>query len=189
MASSQHSLDLNISLSEQAAEVAPVWQPTFHTSMGPITINDSVIRSPATALGVANNMLTPRDQLMLARRPDIVAADESQCWSIQASASVTNLCHRLRARVQENDSLQVQVAVLQKMLQEANKKISKLKEEKKDLANLVSNYEKEMRVKLQELETSRERLEVVQRRMEEEQRRIASDVQRVIDSQPSRNNV
>ena len=75
------------------------------------------------------------------------------------------------------------------MLQEANKKVSKLKEEKKDLANIVSNYEKEMRMKLQELETSRERLEVVQRRMEEEQRRIASDVQGVIDSQPSRNNV
>ena len=91
--------------------------------------------------------------------------------------------------MQENDSLQVQVAVLQKMLQEANKKISKLKEEKKDLATLVSNYEKEMRVKLQELETSRERLEVVQRMMVEEQKRIAYDVQRVIDSQPSRNNV
>ena len=93
MASSQPSLDLNIGLLGPAAEVAPVWQPTFHTSLGPITINDSMIRSLATALGVANNMLTLRDQLMLARRPDIVAADESQCWSIQASASVTNLCH------------------------------------------------------------------------------------------------
>ena len=97
MASSQPSLDLNISLSGQATEVAPVWQPTFRTSLGPITINDSVIRSPTTDLGVANNMLTPRDQLMLASRPDIVAVDESQCWSIQVSASMTNLCHRLRA--------------------------------------------------------------------------------------------
>ena len=122
MASSQPSLDLNICLLGQATEVAPVWQPTFHTSLGPITTNDSVIRSPAIALGVANNMLTPRYQLMLASRPDIVVEDESQCWSIQASASMTNLCHRLRAQVQENDSLKVQVAVLQKMLQEANKK-------------------------------------------------------------------
>ena len=74
--------------------------------------------------------------------------------------------------------------VLQKMLQEANQKVSKLKEEKKDVAKLMSKYEKEMRVKLQELETSREWLEGVQRRMEEEQRKIASDVQRVISSQP-----
>ena len=79
MASSQPSLDLNIILSGEVAEVASVWQSTFHTSLGPITINDSVIRSPATVLGVVNNMLTPRDQLMLARRPDILAADESQC--------------------------------------------------------------------------------------------------------------
>ena len=93
MASSQPSLDLNICLSGQVAEVASVWQPTFHTSLGPITVNDSMIRSSATALGVANNMLMPRYQLILASRPDIVAADESQCWSIQASASVTNLCH------------------------------------------------------------------------------------------------
>ena len=113
-----------------------------------------------------------------------MAADESQCWSFQASASVTNLCHRLRARVQENDSLKVQVAVLQKMLQEANKKISNLKQENTNLAKLSSKYEKEMRVKLQELEASRERLSGVQKRMEEEQRKIASNVQRVIDSQP-----
>ena len=184
MASSQPSLDLNICPSGQATEVAPVWQPTFRTSLGPITVNDSVIRSPATALGVANNMLMPRDQLMLASRPDIVAADESQCWSIQASASVTNLCHRLRARVQENDSLKVQVVVLQKMLQEANTKIINLKQENTNLAKLVSNYEKEMRVKLQELEASRDQLSEVQKRMEEEQRKIASDVQRVIDSHP-----
>ena len=87
MASSQPSLDLNLCPSGQSTEVAPVWQPTFRTSLGPITVNDSVIRSPATALGVANNMLMPRDQLMLGSRPDIVAADESQVWSIQASAS------------------------------------------------------------------------------------------------------
>jgi len=70
------------------------------------------------------------------------------------------------------------------MLQEANKKIINMKQENTDLAKLVSNYEKEMRVKLQELEVSRDQLSGVQKRMEEEQRKIASDVQRVIDSQP-----
>ena len=117
-------------------------------------------------------MLMPRDQLMLASRPDIVAADESQCWSIQASASVTNLCHRLRARVQENDSLKVQVAVLQKMLQEANKKIINLKQENTNLAKLVYNYEKEMRVKLQELEAYRDQLSGVQKRMRKSRGRL-----------------
>ena len=86
--------------------------------------------------------------------------------------------------MQENDFLKVQVVVLQKMLQEANKKISNLKQENTDLAKLASNYEKEMRVKLQELEASREQLDGVQKRMEEESRKIASNVQRVIDSQP-----
>ena len=70
------------------------------------------------------------------------------------------------------------------MIQEANKKISNLKQENTDLSKLVSNYEKEMRVKLQELEASRDQLSGVQKRMEEEQRKIASDVQRVIDSHP-----
>ena len=70
------------------------------------------------------------------------------------------------------------------MLQEANTKINNLKQENTNLAKLVSNYEKEMRVKLQELEASRDLLSGVQKRMEEEQRKIASDVQRVIDSHP-----
>ena len=86
--------------------------------------------------------------------------------------------------MQENDYLKVQVAVLQKMLQEANTKIINLKEENTNLAKLVSNYEKEMRVKLQELEASRDQLSSVQKRMDEEQRKIASNVQRVIDSHP-----
>lgn len=70
------------------------------------------------------------------------------------------------------------------MLQEANKKIINLKQENTDLAKLVSNYEKEMWVKLQELEASRDQLSGVQKMMEEEQRKVTSNVQRVIDSQP-----
>lgn len=105
MASSQPSLDLNVGLPGQVNEVAPIWQPTFQTLIEPVTINDSIIRSSATALGVANNMLTLRDQLVLGRRPDVVVADESQYLSIQATTSVTNMCNRLRVRIQENDFL------------------------------------------------------------------------------------
>lgn len=124
MASSQPFLDLNVGFPGQVIEVAPVWQPNFQTSVGPVIVNDSVMRSLVTTLGVVNSMVTLRDQLVLGWRPDVVAADETQWLSIQAATSVTNLCNQLRARIQENDFLRVQVVMLQSMLQESAKRLT-----------------------------------------------------------------
>lgn len=184
MSSSQPSLDLNVGIPGEVVEVSPIWQPIFHTSVGPVTVSDSVMRSSVTALGVANGMVAPRDQLVLARRPDVVAADETQCLSIRAATSVTNLCNQLRAKIQENDYLRAQVVMLQSMLQDSTKKIDKLKQDKKELSRLNSKYEREMKEKLKELEGSGMRLEELQRKMEEEQRKIAAEVQQVMKSQP-----
>ena len=54
-----------------------------------------MIGNPATTHRFANQLLTPIDQELLARRPDYAAADESICLNIQATASMTNLCHCL----------------------------------------------------------------------------------------------
>ena len=58
-----------------------------------------MIGNHVTTLRFANQLLTPTDQELLPIRLDYVAADESICLNIQTAASMTNLCHRLQAKV------------------------------------------------------------------------------------------
>ena len=95
MSSPQTPLDLNLSISGQVAGNTISWQPSSESTPISIISNDSVIVNPAIALRFADQLLTPRDQELLARRSDYAAADESICLNIQAATLVTNLSHRL----------------------------------------------------------------------------------------------
>ena len=112
MSSPRSPLDLNLAYTGQVTGDASNLQ-TFIAPISVLTpINDSVMENPTTALRVANQLLTPRDHEVLARRPNHVAVDESLRLNIQAAASVINLRHRLLSRGVETESLRAQVASL-----------------------------------------------------------------------------
>jgi hypothetical protein len=85
--SSQNNLDLNV-----VPEVQPeIWRPSFLSQKGPLMTNDSVMLDDAIAASVANGIITPRDEKLLADRSDAQAINDSMAFSIQSAASVTNM--------------------------------------------------------------------------------------------------
>lgn len=191
MSSPQTPLDLNLSISGQVAGNTISWQPSSESTPISIISNDSVIVNPAIALRFADQLLTPRDQELLARRSDYAAADESTWLNIQAAASVTNLCHRLRARVRENESLRIQLTLLRKLQQDLNTRMDRLRKEKKEYKKenkvlkeenrkaslIISRYQTEMKTKLDALQASGERLEI-------QHKRLIVDIPSASNSQP-----
>ncbi|KAM1532900.1 hypothetical protein COP1_006837 [Malus domestica] len=67
---SDRRFDLNIG--EEAAPPSPdnIWRPSFISPTGPLTVGDSVMKNDMTAAVVARNLVTPRDNRLLARRSD-----------------------------------------------------------------------------------------------------------------------
>ena len=114
------SLDLNLSLHGEVVENVVVQQ---QLPLEYFSAKDFVMLTPAKAFWYACNMLSSSDQKLLARRYDFVALDESMCLSIQVAAWTSNLCHRLRAKMQENEDLYADVVLLKKQLHESEKTV------------------------------------------------------------------
>ncbi|KAM1892815.1 hypothetical protein ACFX14_035931 [Malus domestica] len=88
---SDRRFDLN--LSEGAAPPSPdnIWRPSLISPTGPLTVGDSVMKNDMTAAVVARNLVTPRDNRLLARRSDELAVKESLVLSVQCAGSVSNM--------------------------------------------------------------------------------------------------
>ncbi|KAM2100609.1 hypothetical protein ACFX1T_027737 [Malus domestica] len=138
---SDHRFDLNIG--EEAAPPSPdnIWRPSFISPTGPLTVGDSVMKNDMTAAVVARNLVTPRDNRLLARRSDELAVKESLALSVQCAGSVSNMAQRLFARTRHVESL---VAEIQSLKEE----IRGLKHENKQLHKLAHNYATNMKRKL-----------------------------------------
>ncbi|KAM1717320.1 hypothetical protein ACFX11_025170 [Malus domestica] len=130
---SDRRFDLNIG--EEAAPPSPdnIWRPSFISPTGPLTVGDSVMKNDMTAAVVARNLVTPRDNRLLARRSDELAVKESLALSVQCAGSVSNMAQRLYARTRDVESL---VAEIQSLKQE----IKGLKHENKELHKLAHSY-------------------------------------------------
>ncbi|KAM2188235.1 hypothetical protein ACFX1R_031806 [Malus domestica] len=65
---SDRRFDLN--LGEGATPPFPdnIWRPSLISPTGPLTVGDSVMKNDMTAAVVARNLVTPRDNRLLARR-------------------------------------------------------------------------------------------------------------------------
>ncbi|KAM1785104.1 hypothetical protein ACFX12_038048 [Malus domestica] len=102
---SDRRFDLNIG--EEAAPPSPdnIWRPSFISPTGPLTVGDSVMKNEMTAAVVARNLITPRDNRLLARRSDELAVKESLALSVQCAGSVSNMAQRLFARTRHVESL------------------------------------------------------------------------------------
>ena len=144
---SDRRLDLNFS---EEASVSPqdnIWRPSLLSPNGPLTIGDSVMKNDMTAAVVARNMLTPRDNRLLARRSDELAVKDSLAFSVQCVASVSNMAQRLYARTRQVESLAAEVTSLKQEIRD-------LRHENKQLHRLAHNYATNMKRKLDQLQDS-----------------------------------
>ena len=128
------------------------WRPSFLSSNGPLTVEDSVMMDTTTATVVAKNLLTPRDNLLLSRRSDELAVQDSMAFSIQCASSVSNMGQRLLARSRQVESLMAEVATL-------SHEIRQLKRENRELHVLANNYSAGMKRKLDQLLDSEGRVQ------------------------------
>ncbi|KAM1972907.1 hypothetical protein FF1_019417 [Malus domestica] len=142
---SDRRFDLN--RGEEAAPPSPdnIWRPSFISPTGPLTVGDSVMKNDMTAAVVARNLVTPRDNRLLARRSDELAVKESLALSVQCAGSVSNMAQRLYARTRHVESL---VAEIQSLKEE----IKGLKHENKQLHKLAHSYATNMKRKIDQMQ-------------------------------------
>ncbi|KAM1089881.1 hypothetical protein ACFX19_017796 [Malus domestica] len=142
---SDRRFDLN--LGEEAAPPSPdnIWRPSFISPTGPLTVGDSVMKNDMTAAVVARNLVTPRDNRLLARRSDELAVKESLALSVQCAGSVSNMAQRLYARTRHVESLAAEI-------QSLKEEIRGLKHENKQLHKLAHSYATNMKRKIDQLQ-------------------------------------
>ncbi|KAM1106351.1 hypothetical protein EV2_003341 [Malus domestica] len=133
----------NLNLDEEAAPPSPdnIWRPSFKSPTGPLTVGDSVMKNDMTAAVVARNLVTPKDNRLLAKWSDELAVKESLALSVQCAGSVSNMAQRLFARPCQVESLAAEVMSLKQ-------EIRGLKHENKKLHRLAHNYATNMKRKI-----------------------------------------
>ncbi|KAM2097082.1 hypothetical protein ACFX1R_020663 [Malus domestica] len=74
--------DLN--LGEEAVPPSPdnIWRPSFISLTGPLTVGDLVMKNDMTAAVVARNLVTPKDNRLLAKRFDELAVKDFLALSV-----------------------------------------------------------------------------------------------------------
>ena len=153
--SSQNNLDLNATPVVQPE----IWRPLFLTQKGPLMTNDSVMLNDAAAASVAQGIITPRDDKLLADRTDAQAINDSLAFSIQSASSVTNMARRLQVRGNEVQALKGQILALQRMYMDFRRRNRVLQQENKKLKKVVDSYAKDLEKRYAELEQNTNRLQ------------------------------
>ncbi|KAM0978387.1 hypothetical protein FF1_014368 [Malus domestica] len=102
---SDRRLNLNVGEDSDISSSNNIWQPSFVSPNGPLTVGDSMMMNDTTALVVARNLLTPRDTRILSRRSDELAVQDSLAYSVRCAGSVSNMGQRLLARSRQVESL------------------------------------------------------------------------------------
>ena len=109
---SDRRLNLNVGEDDDSSSPNNIWNPSFISSNGPLTVRDTMMRNDITATVIARNLLTPRDNRMLYRRSDELAVQDSLALSVQCAGSVSNMGQRLLARSRQVEALMAEVASL-----------------------------------------------------------------------------
>ncbi|KAM2088250.1 hypothetical protein ACFX1T_032353 [Malus domestica] len=102
---SDRRFDLNLGEGAAPPSSDNIWRPSLISPTGPLTVGDSVMKNDMIAAVVARNLVTPRDNRLLARRSDELAVKESLALSVQCAGSVSNMAQRLFARTHHVESL------------------------------------------------------------------------------------
>ncbi|KAM2698415.1 hypothetical protein EV1_037417 [Malus domestica] len=144
---SDHRFDLN--LGEEAAPPSPnnIWRPSFISPTGPLNVGDSVMKNDMTDAVVARNLITPKDNRLLAKRSDKLAVKDSLALNVQCAGSVSNMAQRLFTRTRQVESLAAEVMSLKQ-------EIRGLKHKNKQLHRLAHNYATNMKRKIDQMQES-----------------------------------
>ncbi|KAM2458093.1 hypothetical protein ACFX1W_006923 [Malus domestica] len=144
---SDRRFDLN--LGEEAVSPSPdnIWRPSFISLTGSFTVGESMMKNDMTAAVVARNLVTPKDNRLLAEQSDELAIKDSLALSVQCAGSVSNMAQRLFARTRQVESLAAEVMSLKQ-------EIRGLKHENKQLYKLVHNYATNMKRKIDQMQES-----------------------------------
>ncbi|CAN2059053.1 unnamed protein product [Malus fusca] len=149
---SDRRLNLNVGEDSDISSPTNIWQPSFISPNGPLTVGDSMMMNETTASVVARNLLTPRDTRILSRRSDELAVQDSMAYSVRCAGSVSNMGQRLLARTRQVESLMAEVASLRQ-------EVRVLRHENRDLHMLATNYSTSMKRKLDQLQESEVRIQ------------------------------
>ena len=109
---SDRRFDLNFSEEVTMPSQDNIWRPSFLSPTGPLTVRDSVMKNDMTAVVVARNLLTPKDNRLLSKRSDELAVKDSLALSVQCAGSVSNIAQRLFAQTRQVESLAAEVISL-----------------------------------------------------------------------------
>ncbi|KAM1645374.1 hypothetical protein ACFXTN_006541 [Malus domestica] len=96
-----------------------IWCPSFLSSNGHLTVEDSVMRDATTSTVVARNLFTPGDNRLLSRQSDELVVQDSLALSVQCAGSVSNMGQRLLAQNRQVESLTAEVATLKQEIRSA----------------------------------------------------------------------
>ncbi|KAM1106372.1 hypothetical protein ACFX13_003293 [Malus domestica] len=105
------------------------------------------MKNDMTAVVVAWNLLTPKDNRLLSKWSDELAVKDSLALSVQCTGSVSNMAQRLFARTHQVESLAAKVMSLKQ-------EIRGLKHENKQLHRLEHNYATNMKRKIDQMQES-----------------------------------
>ncbi|KAM2349947.1 hypothetical protein ACFX1X_013396 [Malus domestica] len=139
----------HLNLGEEAIPPFPenIWRPSFISPTDLLTVGDSVMKNDMIAAVVARNLVTPKDNRLLAKRSDELAVKDSLALSVQCAGSVSNMAQRLFARTHQVESLAAEVMSLKQ-------EIRGLKHENKQLHRLTHNYATNMKRKIDQMQES-----------------------------------
>ncbi|KAM1002873.1 hypothetical protein COP2_003327 [Malus domestica] len=139
----------NLNLGEEAVPPSPdnIWRPSFISPTGLLTVGDSVMKNDMTTAVVARNLVTPKDNRLLAKQSDELAVKDYLALSVQCAGSVSNMAQRLFARTRQVESLAAEVMSLKQ-------EIRGLKHENKQLHRLTHNYATNMKRKIDQMQES-----------------------------------
>ncbi|KAM2745384.1 hypothetical protein PS2_021123 [Malus domestica] len=144
---SDRRFDLNFGEEAAMPPQDNIWHPSFLSPTGPLTVGDSMMKNDMTAIMVAMNLLTPKDNRLLSKRSYELAVKDSLALSVQCAGSVSNMAQRLCARTRQVKSLEAEVISLKQ-------EIIGLKHENKQLHRLAHNYATNMKRKLDQMQES-----------------------------------
>ncbi|KAM1103457.1 hypothetical protein PS1_012127 [Malus domestica] len=102
---SDRRFDLNFGEEAVMPSEDNIWRPSFLSPTGPLTVGDSVMKNDMTVAVVAMNILTPKDNRLLSKWSDELAAKDSLALSVQCAGSVSNIAQHLFARTRQVESL------------------------------------------------------------------------------------
>ncbi|KAM2947830.1 hypothetical protein FF1_034922 [Malus domestica] len=80
---SDRRFDLNFGEEAAMSPQDNIWRPSFLSPTGPLTVGDSVMKNDMTAVVVARNLLTLKDNRLLSKRSDELAVKDSLAFSVQ----------------------------------------------------------------------------------------------------------